>query len=607
VTSWPRRREAVRLGRIPQTTSTNKERSSMPVSHVPSPISTVRSRVAAAAAAPRAVAPAWRGTTRMRRLVLALAGGLAPVALARADTYPRQPGVDAIHYEFRLSLGDDSDEIAGETTATLRMRDGGVREVVLDLASPRDGKGMTVEAVTAAGQAARFEHADDRLRVFLPAAPAAGTDVRIAVRYRGVPADGLRFLRNIHGARTVFSENWPNRAREWLPVIDHPSDKASGDILVTAPAHYQVVANGVLVEQLDLPDGRRLTHWRQTVPIASWLYAIGVARFAVHHAGSVADIPIQTWVFPEDRDRGYALFEETTRRALAFFIDRIGPYAYEKLANVQAAGISGGTEHATAIFYGEKGVAAGRAPIVHEIAHQWWGNAVTESDWDDVWLSEGFATYFTLLFTEHAEGRDAFVAGLRRSRQTVVELQRKLPDAPVIHRNLSDMRRVLNGLIYQKGGWTLHMLRRLVGTDVFWRGIRDYYRRYRNANASTDDFRQVMEQASGQDLAWFFRQWLTRSDLPRIEATWRADAGGRGVEVTVRQTQPGEPYRLTVEIGLAIEGQAEPRVERIEVAGREATARFTVEGTVRDVVLDPETWLLVEEARIQRDGGPAGR
>lgn len=572
-----------------------------------SPTSTVRTLVAALAGA-RGTTTRLRGVaTGVRWLAAALVGCLAQAGPVWADTYPRQPGVDAIHYEFRLGLGDDSDEIAGETTATVRLRADGVQEVVLDLASARDGKGMRVEAVTAGGQAARFEHADDRLRVFLPGSPAAGTDLAITVRYRGVPAEGLRFLKNIHGARTVFSENWPTRAREWLPVIDHPSDKATGDILVTAPAHYQVVANGLLVEQLDLADGRRLTHWRQAVPIASWLYAIGVARFAVHHAGSVAGIPIQTWVFPEDRDKGYALFEETTRRALAFFIDRIGPYPYEKLANVQAAGLSGGTEHATAIFYGEKGVAAGRAPIVHEIAHQWWGNAVTESDWDDVWLSEGFATYFTLLFTEHAEGRDAFVAGLRRSRQNVVELQRKLPDTPVIHRNLADMRRVLNGLVYQKGGWTLHMLRRLVGTDVFWRGIRDYYRRYRDGNASTDDFRQVMEQASGQDLAWFFRQWLTRSDLPRIEATWRADVEGRGVEVTVRQTQPADAYRLTVELGLVIDGQALPRVERLELTGREASARFAVEGAVRDIVLDPETWLLVEEARIRRADAPAAR
>ena len=126
---------------------------------------------------------------------------------------------------------------------------------------------------------------------------------------------------------------------------------------------------------------------------------------------------------------------------------------------MQAAGLGGGTEHATVIFYGEKGVASGNAPVVHEVAHQWWGNAVTERDWDDVWLSEGFATYFTLLYTEQFDGRDAFVRGLRSSRDRILQLEKKTPDTPVIHRNLSDMRRVLNQFVYQKGGWTLHMLR----------------------------------------------------------------------------------------------------------------------------------------------------
>ena len=113
--------------------------------------------------------------------------------------------------------------------------------------------------------------------------------------------------------------------------------------------------------------------------------------------------------------------------AFEFFSEWIGPYSYEKLAHVQAAGIGGGTEHASAIFYGEKGVASGRAPVVHEVAHQWWGNAVTEKDWDDVWLSEGFATYFTHLYTEQFSGRDAFVRNLRADIPTILTAQKPRP------------------------------------------------------------------------------------------------------------------------------------------------------------------------------------
>ncbi|MGH9313292.1 MAG: M1 family metallopeptidase [Vicinamibacterales bacterium] len=511
-----------------------------------------------------------------------------------ADTYSRQPGVDAIHYVFRLTLVDSSNEIAGEATVHLQLAADNLTEAVLDLTSAAGEGGMTVSSVTSGGKAAPFAHERDRLRLRLPAGAKSGQTVSFTIRYRGIPAEGLRLMPNIHGERTIFSENWPNRARQWLPTIDHPYDKATGEFIVTAPAHYQVISNGLLIEETDLADGRRRTHWKQSVPISSWLYALGVARFAVHHAGVTEGVPLQTWVFPQDRDAGLKLFEETSRQAMAFFTERIGPYSYEKLANVEAAGLTGGTEHASAIFYGEKGVTNGRGPVVHEVAHQWWGNAVTERDWDDVWLSEGFATYFTMLFTEHVFGRDAFVGSLRGSRQTVFETERRLPDTPVIHRNLSDMRRVLNQLVYQKGGWVLHMLRGLVGTETFWQGIREYYRRYRNGIATTDDFRAVMEAASGKDLGWFFSQWLTRPGSPMIKGSWRYDAARKQIDVELSQAQTGEPYRLPIEIGVVMQGGDLPRVERVELRERRATFTIAADAEPASVVIDPNTWLLHE-------------
>src|SRR5262249_17252876 len=172
-----------------------------------------------------------------------------------------------------------------------------------------------------------------------------------------------------------------------------------------------------------------------------------------------------------------------------FFSERIGPYQYGKLAHVEAAGMGGGTEHVSNIFYGEKSVTAGQAPVVHETAHQWFGDAVTENDWNDVWLSEGFATYFTLLFTEYSAGRDAFVDGLRRSRAAVLRLENSLPNTPVVHANFNEGAEggPNNRLVYEKGGWTLHMLRDQIGTDAFWRGIRLYYQRHMNGLATTAD------------------------------------------------------------------------------------------------------------------------
>jgi aminopeptidase N len=332
------------------------------------------------------------------------------------------------------------------------------------------------------------------------------------------------------------------------------------------------------------------------VPIATWLFVLGAARFAVDHYDRVGSLALQSWVYPQDRDRGFHDFSYPTRQALEYFSEAIGPYPYEKLANVQSASIGGGMEAATAIFYGEELIQGERDPrlrdvIIHEIAHQWWGNAVTEADWDDVWLSEGFATYFTLLFREHAFGRDDFVRGLEEARREVLEFHAKEPDYRIVHENLDDMSQVTTRQTYQKGAWVLHMLRGLVGDDAFWRGIRAYYEEFAEKNATTLDFRRAMEDSSGLDLTRFFRQWLERGGLPRIEGSWRAR--GTEVEVQLRQIQSGTPFELEIPVVIEVDG-SEPRVEKLRMTEREAKASFPAEGAVRAVRLDPDHWVLME-------------
>jgi len=520
-----------------------------------------------------------------------------------ADTYPRQPGIDARHYAVRLTLlTSDSNEIQAEATVTLRVVTPATREAILDLASPTpDGKGMTVTSITSDGRAVPIEHRDNRLHLPVPAAAAAGQDVRFTINYHGVPADGLRLLNNIHGDRTAFSENWYHNARQWLPMIDHPADKASGELIVTTRADYQVVSNGVVVEQLDLPGGLRRTHWRQDEPISSWLYSLGIARFIVRQGGIVRGVPLSYWAFPQDADKGLTALERDARGSFEFFSDRVGPYAYSKLAHVEAAGMGGGTEHVSNIFYGEKSVTAGNAPVVHETAHQWFGDAVTEDDWNDVWLSEGFATYFTLLYTEYAAGRDAFVDGLRRSRNAVLRLEKSLPNTPVVHVNLDEAATEPNNrLVYEKGAWTLHMLRNLIGTDPFWRGIRLYYQRHVNGVASTADLRRTMEEVSNQDLRGFFAQWLTRSGVPQLSGSWRYDSAARQVVVTVRQTHAGEPFRFSLGVGVSVTAGSAATVHQMQVTGREATLSIPADAEPASVVLDPGVWLLAELGSFEK-------
>jgi aminopeptidase N len=241
--------------------------------------------------------------------------------------------------------------------------------------------------------------------------------------------------------------------------------------------------------------------------------------------------------------------------------------------------------------------------VAHEIAHQWFGDSVTERDWDDVWLSEGFATYFTLLFTEHDRGRDEFVRGLEHSREIVFTTEKRESGLAVIHENLADTTKVLNRLVYEKGGWTLHMLRGLVGNETFWAGIQDYYRRYRDGNATTADFRRVMEEAAHRDLGWFFDQWLKRPGSPAVKGSWEYRPADKRIAIELAQIQPGDTYRLPIEIGISIEGASDQRTEKLELTSRSQHFEFPADKAPSSVSLDPKCWILMK-ADWKRKGTP---
>lgn len=527
----------------------------------------------------------------------------SPASTASVDTYPRQPGVDALNYAFRIEVTDTSDAIAAELTLDVRFVAAGVEALRLDLANvtaEREGKGMRVSEVTVDGAPVRHRHADDMLHIPLAKASTAMQRARIVVRYGGTAATGLGIVNNRYGDRTFFSDNWPTRARHWLPTIDHPADKATSEFIVTAPSHYQVVSNGLPVEITDLPGSRRRTHWRNDVPIAPWLFMMGVARFAVQRVDTYDGKPIETWVFPQDRDAGFDDFAEPTKQALAFYSDYVGPFAYERLANIQSTIRGGGMETASAILYAEGSVTGTRSErwrnvVIHEVAHQWFGNAVTESDWDDVWLSEGITTYFTLMFIEHAYGRDEFLRGLEASQATIRRLVPTLPGYTIIHRNLSRMEDVTTGLTYQKGGWVMHMLRGVIGDAAFQRGIRAYYREHFNATASTADLRRAMEEASGQQLGWFFEQWLSRPGELKVAGRWSYDAGAKRLRVTLEQVQEdGSTFAMPIEIAVRTAGQALPTLHRLRLDRRAQEFTLDVPAAPEVVQLDPNRWVLMD-------------
>ena len=546
----------------------------------------------------------WQAVTSHLALL-----GTFIVPMAPTDTYPKNPGIDALNYAFTIELSDSTDLIVGELALDLRFVAAGVRSVRLDLINSSEaqgGKGMTVSAVTINGSAVPYTHRNDELLVPLTTAPNVNSRARLIVRYRGTPATGLKIGNNKHGDRTFFSDNWPNKARHWLPAIDHPYDKATSEFIVTAPSHYQVVSNGLQVEITDVPGGRRRTHWRNSVPIAPWLYVLGAARFAVQRVDTFDGKAIETWVYPQDRNAGFSDFATPTKDALEFYSDYVGPFAYERLANIQSNSVSGGMEAASAILYSESSVTGTgsvrwRNVVIHEIAHQWFGNAVTEYDWDDVWLSEGFATYFTLLYIEHAYGRDEFLRGLESSRKSVMAYDSLHPSYTIVHQKLSRMEDVTSSQTYQKGSWTLHMLRGVIGTEVFQRGIRTYYQRHFNGSATTADFQRIMEEVSGRELGWFFEQWLYKPGKLKLTGNWTYDARAKQVRVTLEQVQ-GDAHliRMPIEIGVYTDGQTTPTLKRVEVTAKSHAFTMDVPSEPDAVRLDPNMWVLMDATLVRR-------
>lgn len=507
-----------------------------------------------------------------------------------------QPGIDVQDYDFALALSDTSDRIEGTATVRLRVKTDTLTAARLDLIGPPQAAssetGMRVMAVSEEGTSVPHRHRDDLLRIAPASGFSAGEIRTFRIRYAGVPADGLIIGTNQHGDRTFFGDNWPNRARHWLPVVDHLSDKATVEFRVTAPSQYEIVANGELVTDSTAGDAR-ITHWRTDVPLPPKVMVIGVADFAVDTAGTVDGVPVQSWVYPEDRTAG---FEDLGQAPpiLRFFEEKLGPYPYQKLANVQSTTRYGGMENASAIFYSEEAVADGEddeSLLAHEIAHQWFGNTVTEADWPHLWLSEGFATYLTYLYLEHEYGEDLFVQNVQAARKRVVQFHDETPTEPLVDTTFADPNELLNTNPYQKGAWVLHMLRREVGTDTFWNGLRAYYDRYRHQNASTRDFRRVMEEVSGQDLEQFFDQWTRRPGHPVIEGTWRYDEAAGECVVTLRQTQDEPPFEVPVDVAF---GDGSGSTTTLFLRDRTGKARVDCSDAPASVTLDPNTELLAE-------------
>jgi aminopeptidase N len=281
---------------------------------------------------------------------------------------------------------------------------------------------------------------------------------------------------------------------------------------------------------------------------------------------------------------------------VAFFSTLVGPFPYEQLAHVASSTRFGGMENAGAIFYDERLFtpgSPGESLIAHETAHQWFGDAVTEREWPHVWLSEGFATYFAALWTEHAHGDSAFLDDMRRIRSRTLTSP-ITGEKAVIDTTLDDLAKVLNTNVYEKAGFTLHLLRREIGDSAFFRGIRSYYAAHRHGNALTADLERAFERSSGRPLGWFFDQWMRRPGYAEVNASWSWNAKARRLSVTVQQGGRFAPYRLSLAVDVITASGAVKRLRLTVPAQRTSTITvpITLTANPRAVTFDGDVSLL---------------
>jgi len=236
-----------------------------------------------------------------------------------------------------------------------------------------------------------------------------------------------------------------------------------------------------------------------------------------------------------------------------------------------------------------------RSVIVHELAHQWFGNSVTEASWDDVWLSEGFATYFTQLFFEYADGHDAFVERMIAARDRIFEFHAENPRYRIVHDNLDDMSKVTTGQTYNKGAWILHMLKNEIGNENWWAGIRNYYRNNMNSNATTDDFRAEMEAACDCDLKSFFDQRLYQGGNIELDGEWHYDNSSNTLEIILSRSQDdGFSFSVEVEIGVFDGNDPLPSIHSMSLTGNGARLSIPLAEKPETVLIDPRTVLLAQ-------------
>jgi len=521
----------------------------------------------------------------------ALGAGAPGVHSVRSST------IDVEHYAIAVDLDPVERRLEGRCSVRFLPLEPGLTTVALDL------EGLEVRSVTdASDRALAFEHRAGLLTIGFPDGLERGRCGTVVVHYAGRPRKGLWFSAVRDGAATqAFTHGQCEDARWWFPCVDSPADRATYELRVGMPASWTAVSGGERLERVE-SGGRASELWRMGTPHPPYLATL-VAGELARVEGAWAGVPLECLGPPERSGELEATFEPT-EEVLAFLSEVTGlRYPYPKYAQACVTGFPfGGMENASATTMTDSALrdAEGRRDdpslglIVHEAAHQWFGDLMTCADWSHAWLNEGLATYMEALFAERERGADEYRVRMRDHLESYLAGEER-DSRPIVHGVCRDpMDLFFTGHVYQGGATRLHLLRFVLGDEAFFRGLRLYAGRNAGRSVVSDDLRAALEEASELELREFFRQWIEGPGFPRLEVTWRHDARRGQLLLSVSQVQTitgGVPgvFRFPAEV--AVHGAGGTRVHRIEIDRRRRMFELPAAEAPAWVRFDPHGWI----------------
>ncbi len=479
--------------------------------------------------------------------------------------YYRSREIDVKNVSIDLRFDWDKEQAYGSTVVMLApFKD--LQKFSLDAAS------MTINSVTLAnGTPLKFnydkEKEQDNLEIMLDRQYKRGEDVRVKIDYRtnyvntadadtaiGSFGRGLRFIKPTanepNKPRQIWSQGETEFNRYWFPSYDSPNDFRTSELKATVEKPYTVISNGKLLDVKDNGDNTRTFYWKMDTPYANYLTSIVVGEFTEIKNGDYSGIPVVAYGYPSEAKE----VAETTKRVPAmvkFFSEKTGvKYAYPKYSQTMVEDFGGGMENISATTQIEEMIHDERELLdedsdslqSHELAHQWFGDYVTCRDWSQIWLNESFATYFQALWDEESKGKDYFLMNDVRSNQNqVLATWNQGNRRPIVTKNYANKDAMFDSYAYPGGGSVLHILRKHLGDELFFKSLNRYLTDNAHQPVQTEQLRIAIEQTTGQTMDWFFDQWLYKMGHPIFEVTKSYDAAKKQLTLNVKQTQKVDP------------------------------------------------------------------